>query len=53
MSRKRNDAGKFTQHGEQPLTHVMRVTTEEKELIEEQRSKGEDTQLGRDKNEHL
>lgn len=53
MSRKRNTTGKFTQHGEQPLNHVMRLTNDEKELIEELRSKGEDQQFGRDKDEHL
>ncbi|MFW9914815.1 MAG: hypothetical protein ACFFGZ_04305 [Candidatus Thorarchaeota archaeon] len=53
MSRKRNDTGKFTQHGKQPLAHVMRLTTGEKELIEDLRSKEDDSKFGRDKNEHL
>jgi hypothetical protein len=53
VSRKRNDTGKFTQKDEQPREHVMRLTNDEKKVIEELRSKDEDQRFGRDNDGHL
>lgn len=53
MSRKRNDTGKFTQKGEQPREHVMRLTDDERKTIEESRSKDEDPRVRRDNDGHL